>query len=153
MSDRQARAAIAALALAGTGVAAYLAYVHYAGVAPVCVAGGGCETVQSSPYADLAGIPVAVAGLAVYLSILASLRLGGDAGRFVCAVLALGGLGFSAYLTYVELFVIHAVCPWCVASALIMAALAVLAAARLLGADAPPPAGGRPRSPRRPRRR
>jgi uncharacterized membrane protein len=76
--------------------------------------------------------------------ILASLGVPGEAGRFAGALLALAGFGFSAWLTYVELFEIDAICQWCVASAAIMSALAVVTSLRLV---APRPAGsGRRRS-------
>jgi len=138
VTDRRLRAAIAALALAGVAIAAYLTYVHYADVKPLCVAGGGgCEKVQTSDYAKLAGIPVAVLGLVGYLLILASLWVPGENGAFAAAVLALSGFGFSVYLTYRELVTIDAVCQWCVASAIVMTALAVLTVARLLRLDEP----------------
>jgi uncharacterized membrane protein len=126
------RRAIVICCLAGLGIAGYLTYVHYAGVHPVCLASGGCERVQSSHYAKLAGVPVAVIGLAGYLAILGSLLVRGEIGRSLTALLALIGFGVSAYLTYLELFKIHAVCQWCVASAALMSALAILSAARLL---------------------
>jgi uncharacterized membrane protein len=135
------RVATAVLALLGVGIAGYLTYVHYAGLEPFCLAGGGgCETVQSSRWAELAGIPVAVLGLAGYVLILASLALPEELGKTVAALLALVGLGFSAYLTYRELFTIHAICQWCVASAIVMALLAVVSIVRLLRVDLP--AGG-----------
>jgi uncharacterized membrane protein len=145
MSERRLRIAVAALSLAGLGVAGYLTWVHYADLEPVCVGGsGGCERVQTSDYAELGGVPVALLGLIGYGAILASLALPGDAGRFAGALLALAGFGFSAWLTYVELFEIDAVCQWCVASAAIMTALAVVTSLRFL---APRPAGSRhPRS-------
>lgn len=122
--------ATAALSVLGAAIAGYLTWVHYAELQPYCVGGGNaCERVQSSPYAELAGIPVAVLGLAGYLAILASLAL---SDRSVTAFLALVGFGFSAYLTYLELAVIHAICQWCVASAVVMTALAGVAVARLL---------------------
>ena len=131
MSDRRLRIATAVLALAGLGVAGYLTWVHYADLEPICAGGsGGCEKVQSSDYAELAGIPVALLGLIGYGAILASLMLPGDLGRFGGAVLALAGFGFSAWLTYVELFEIDAICQWCVASAVIMTALAVVTSLR-----------------------
>ena len=136
MSDRSLRVAIAALATVGVGIAAYLTYVHYAGLHPLCLASGGCEQVQSSRYAKLAGVPVAVLGLGGYLAILASLLVRGEAGRAGGACLALAGFGFSAYLTYRELFTIKAVCQWCVASAILMTLLAVLTTIRLLAAEA-----------------
>ena len=133
MTDRRLRAAIAALAVAGIGIATYLTYVHYADVKAFCVAGGGgCEKVQTSDYAELAGIPVAVLGLVGYVLILASLWVPGENGRLAGAVLALSGFGFSAYLTYRELFTIDAICQWCVASAVVMTLLAVLTCWRLV---------------------
>ncbi len=91
---------------------------------------------QNSDYAELAGVPVALLGLIGYGAILASLALPGDVGRFAGAVLALAGFGFSAWLTYVELFEIDAICQWCVASAVIMTALAVVTLLRF-ATDAP----------------
>jgi uncharacterized membrane protein len=124
--------AIAALAALGLAVAAYLTYVHYAGVEPICTGGGGCERVQTSSYAKLAGVPVALLGVAGSLGILASLRVPGERGVAITALLALAGFGFSLYLTYLELFEIDAICQWCVASAALMTALAGLSVARLL---------------------
>ena len=122
--------AVAVLSLAGAAVSGYLTWVHFAELQPFCVGGGGgCERVQSSPYAKLGGVPVAIVGLAGYLAVLASLAL---PERSVTAFLALVGAGFSAYLTYLELAVIDAVCQWCVASAMIMTALAVASVARLV---------------------
>ena len=127
--------AIAAVAVIGLGIAAYLTSIHYAGLHPLCLASGGCEKVQSSHWSKLAGIPVATIGLVGYAGILASLLVPGETGLAGCALIALVGFGFSAYLTYVELFRIHAVCQWCVASAVLMTALAALTVARLLTAD------------------
>jgi uncharacterized membrane protein len=130
-SDRRLRLAVAVLALAGLAVAAYLTYVHYAGLKPFCAGGGGgCERVQSSSYAELAGVPVALLGTVGYALILASLALPGELGRSAGALLALVGFGFSAYLTWVELFQIDAICQWCVASAVLMTALAAATVAR-----------------------
>jgi uncharacterized membrane protein len=127
--------AIVAVAVIGLGIAAYLTYIHYAGLHPLCLASGGCEKVQSSHWSKLAGIPVATIGLVGYAAILATLLVPGETGLAGCALIALVGFGFSAYLTYVELFHIHAVCQWCVASAVLMTALAALTVARLLTAD------------------
>jgi uncharacterized membrane protein len=88
--------------------------------------------VQSSRWAELAGIPVAVLGLAGYLAILATLAVRDELGSLLAAFFALVGAGFSAWLTYVELAKIHAICQWCVASAVIMALLAVVTVTRVL---------------------
>jgi uncharacterized membrane protein len=131
------RRAVIVLAVIGTAIAGYLTWVHYAGLRVVCLAGGGgCEKVQSSDYAQLAGVPVALLGLIGYVGILASvLLLPGETGRLAAAFLALVGFGFSIYLTWAELFRIHAICQWCVASAAIMTVLAALTLMRLLRDD------------------
>lgn len=135
MKDRRLRLAVAAIALVGLGISGYLTYVHYAGVAPICAASGGCEKVESSRYAELAGVPVALLGLLGYLAIGATTLVRGEAARMAGSALALVGAGFSLYLTYLELFNIHAVCQWCVASAVAMVVLAALTTARAFQAD------------------
>ena len=134
-TERRLRIAIAVLAVIGLGIASYLTYVHYTGLKVLCLSSGGCETVQSSQYAKLAGIPVPVLGLIGYVSILGSLAVRGDAGRMAGFGLALVGFLFSLYLTYRELFTINAICQWCVGSAVVMTLLAVLTAWRLLQAE------------------
>jgi uncharacterized membrane protein len=127
------------LAAIGVGIAGYLVYVHYSGIKIVCVSGGGgCEKVQSSSYAELAGVPVALLGLIGYLGILASLLfLPDETSRLAVAFLALVGFGFSMYLTWAELFRIHAICQWCVGSATIMTVLAIVSVVRLVRYDEP----------------
>jgi uncharacterized membrane protein len=135
-ATRGLRIATAVLALIGIGIAGYLTYIHYAGLQPFCVGGhGGCERVQSSPWSELAGVPVSVLGLVGYVAILASLLLPEDPGRSAAALLSLVGAGFSAWLTYVEIAKIGAICQWCVASAVIMGLLAVVSVTRLLRVD------------------
>jgi uncharacterized membrane protein len=126
------RRACAAVALAGLAISAYLAAVRFAGGAPACAIAHGCEVVQRSEYATLAGIPVAVLGVAGYAAILASLARDGEGWRTATAFLALAGLGFSGWLTYVEIEVLEAICIWCVGSALCMVALAALSVARMV---------------------
>jgi uncharacterized membrane protein len=132
MTERPLRIAIAVLATIGVGVAAYLTYVHYAGLQVACLASGGCEQVQSSTWAELDGVPVCVLGLVGYVLILASSTLRGEAARMAGAGLALIGFCFSAYLTYREVFTIHAICEWCVGSAVLMTLLAILTVTRAL---------------------
>jgi uncharacterized membrane protein len=133
VSARSLRRATFVLALLGAAIAGYLTWVHYAGLKPFCVGGGGsCERVQSSRWSVLAGIPVAVLGLGGYGLLLASLLLPEEPGRSAAALLALVGAGFSAWLTYVELTKIDAICQWCAASAVIMVLLAIVSVIRLL---------------------
>jgi uncharacterized membrane protein len=126
------RLAAIVLAVVGLGVAAYLTYVHYKGIKPACGLGANCVKVQTSEWSKLAGVPVAVLGLIGYALILASLFVPGEAGLMASALIALSGFGFSAYLTYRELFSIHAICEWCVTSAVLMTLLAVVTTLRLL---------------------
>jgi uncharacterized membrane protein len=131
ISERNLRIATAALAVAGIGVASYIAIAEGGGGAPKCLAGGhGCETVAQSHYAHLAGINVAAIGIFGYALLLIAALLPGDAGRFGGFLTALIGFGFSAYLTYLELFVIDAICQWCVASAVLMSLSLAVAATR-----------------------
>jgi uncharacterized membrane protein len=123
------RVVLGALAIVGLLISGYLTWVHYMGVAPVCVGGtGGCETVQASSYATILGVPVAVIGLFGYSGLLFSTLLRGDVGVYLGFLISLVGTLFSAYLTYLEIFVIHAICQWCVASAVIMVAALICAA-------------------------
>ena len=122
--------AIAGLALLGLAISAYLTWVHYAGIEPVCSGISDCERVQSSDYAELVGVPVALIGVVGYATILASLRARVE----LTALLSYLAVAFSGYLTWAELFQIDAICQWCVASALVTIAIAVLATLRALGA-------------------
>lgn len=132
MTDALLRLAAALLAVAGVAVAGYLTYAHYADASVACIVGSGCETVQSSSYAEIAGVPVALVGVVGYGAILAALAWSDAIGRLVAAALALVGLLFSAYLLAVQLFVIDALCAWCVANDVVIApALAVVTALRL----------------------
>ena len=127
------------LAVLGLGLAAYLTYVHYSGSQPACTAGQSCIKVQTSQWSRLDGVPVALIGLAGYVAVLASLLAPDrEHSRLATLGLTMVGTGFSAYLTYRELFSIHAICEWCVSSAVVMTVLLVAAAARYLLADTAP---------------
>jgi uncharacterized membrane protein len=132
VSDRRLRLGAGIVALAGLAIAGYLTWVHFDDAALVCVAGGGCETVQESEYAEIAGVPVAVLGLAAYAVILGLIALDSPSARLGAAMLALVGLVFSMYLLALQLFVIDAVCAWCLANDVVIAPLlAVLTALRV----------------------
>ncbi|MBI5106653.1 MAG: vitamin K epoxide reductase family protein [Solirubrobacterales bacterium] len=132
MTDRRLGAAALALAVAGVAVAGYLTYVHYAGIAPVCNIAHGCVKVQTSPWSELAGVPVALLGLLGYSAILATLFVPGEGARLAAAGLGVSGFGFSAYLTYREVFSIEALCQWCLLSQALMAGLALVTCVRLV---------------------
>lgn len=129
-SERGLRLGIGLVALAGLGVAGYLTATRAAGDDPTCVVGAGCGTVQDSEYAELAGIPVAWLGLAAYVGLLAAALMPGGLGRALGLFTAVVSFGFSAWLTYVELFVIDAICAWCVASAILVTIALVLTVLR-----------------------
>jgi uncharacterized membrane protein len=133
-SEALLRRVIAFVAALGIGVATYITIADSGGGAPACLAGGsGCETVASSSYSHIAGVNIAVFGIAGYVLLLASAFLANDAARFGGFAVALGGFGFSVYLTYLEIFKIEAICQWCVASAVLMTILFLLNATRLIG--------------------
>lgn len=133
-SEAMLRRIIAFVAAVGIGVATYITIADSGGGAPTCLAGGtGCETVASSSYSHIAGVNVAVFGIFGYIFILASAFFANDAARFGGFALALGGFGFSVYLTYLEIFKIEAICQWCVSSAVLMTILFLLNATRLIG--------------------
>jgi uncharacterized membrane protein len=120
----------ALVALVGVFVALYLA-LYKAGIIGALACGtGGCETVQTSKWSKFLGLPVAFWGVGYYVAVL-TLTLAAlqdrwaDSRRLSLALLLLTGWGvvFSAWLTYLELFVINAICRWCVVSAVIAVVL------------------------------
>ena len=125
------------LAIAGLGVSAYLMWGYTVpGATLACGGSSGCESVKNSVYANLWGIPLPVIGLISYSVLLALILAQGHAAMveragppyLALAVFGISLIGvlYSAYLTYVELYVIYAICRWCVASAIIMVAAFVL---------------------------
>lgn len=124
---KQPTLAFLGIALGGLVVAAYLAYVEVGAVEVTCGLVGDCNTVQASPYAKLFGVlPVGVLGVVGYLLMIGAFGLaqrGSTLAQAALFLMALGGVGFSAYLTYLEPFVIGATCMWCITSALAMLAI------------------------------
>jgi len=126
--------------VAGIGIAGYLTYVKLFGLQPYCAGVGSCEAVQTSRYAELFGVPVAVWGLlgyaillAIYLVKHSDWRDLGELATMAFFLTTLVGALFSAYLTYLELFVIQAICPWCVGSAIVMTVLFVTSVIEVFG--------------------
>jgi uncharacterized membrane protein len=127
----------AAAGLSGLGIyiSGYLAYKRVAGGSLACTRWAQCDVVNNSIYAYFLGVPISFIGLAGYLLLLAlalaALWIPGRVQRqilWLSLLLTLGGVGFSAYLTYLEVYVIEALCAWCLASAAVITLLAVVTA-------------------------
>jgi len=125
------RAAIAAAAIVGAAIAAYLTYVHYAHTSPICTT-GGCETVQKSKYAELGGVPVALLGLVAYGAIIVTTAFRGPLAAFAGVLIAFVGVGFSGYLLWAQLGPIGAICQWCIGNDIVISLIAVLCVVRML---------------------
>ncbi len=134
------RVAAAVLSLLGMIDAAYLTYLKFQLMTqgPGCFF-GGCDDVNQSPYALLFGVPVALWGFLAYAAMLgiSLLWLRAEGTRAVwlgrgILTLSAGGLAFSAYLTALELFVIHAICPFCVVSAVIVTVIFVISGVEVI---------------------
>jgi uncharacterized membrane protein len=143
-SERIVRIIAGVIALVGLGIAAYIMVEQIQGEIPPCGRGGGCETVLTSKYAELFGVPLYYFGVVGYISIFATILINGDRGRLFGFVLSFFGFGMSAYLTFLQYVVIESICVWCRGSAIAMTFLFLACLARLLmyyGTD-PEPGGG-----------
>ncbi len=132
--------AVVALAGVAVAIAVYLSAIKIAGSSALfCESGSGCDVVQGSRYALFLGVPTAAWGALVYAAIGVLALVGLSAQTWLWAfVLSVVAVAFSGYLTFLELFVLRAICPYCVASAVVaVALLAVLAWRR------PPPTSRR----------
>ncbi len=133
MTERTIRLVAGMFAAAGVAITTYLLVARLTDSALVCTT-GGCETVQSSRYAEVLGIPVAALGLVLFLGLLASAVARGEWARLIGATLALSAFLFSTYLFVVQIAVLGAICQWCVATDVVTTAIAALFLLRLLGA-------------------
>jgi uncharacterized membrane protein len=144
-SERILRIGVAIIALIGIGVATYIFIADSTNGAPTCVVGGGCETVAKSSYSHIAGINIAVFGIIGWVLIFGTTFFANDYARLGGFLFSLAGFGFSIYLTYLQIWNIEAICPWCVTDAVLMTIGFILNTTRLLGyvgTDAErPPAG------------
>jgi uncharacterized membrane protein len=125
MSGRALRFAAAAAALVGAGVTAYLLSVRWGGGQLLCRT-GGCETVQSSDYAEVVGIPVAALGLGAYAAIAFLALLASPVALAAALSLALAACAFSGYLLVVQLTVIGELCDWCLVNDAVGGVVALL---------------------------
>lgn len=124
---------VPALAFLGLADALYLAVLHWQGEVPPCHGYTGCATVNSSPYAEIFGVPIAALGAALYVTVLGvalwRLQIRGLAfaqSTLLLYSLILSGAVFMAYLTAIEAFVLHAYCYWCLGLAAITLTLLAL---------------------------
>ncbi|MGA2382272.1 MAG: vitamin K epoxide reductase family protein [Gemmatimonadales bacterium] len=140
------RMAVAVLALGGLLVSTYLLLYKFGVIGSmVCGAANECERVQASRYAEFLGFPVAAYGVAGYLVLLILALYGLQesqlsrpaATRWLAGLSALG-VGFSLYLLYLELFVIHAICRWCSMSGVLILTICAVSIGGLAGSSRAP---------------
>lgn len=138
LSDAKLRITAFILAAIGAADALYLTVNKLTHRQVFCGGSGDCETVANSPYSEIAGIPIAILGLGAYLALLALLYLEvrgsfwKENAPLAFFGISLIGVLYSAYLTYLEIWVIHAICPYCVVSAILMVLLFIIAVIRLV---------------------
>jgi len=127
------RMSAAVLALVGVFVSAYLLLYKMGRIGTLACGTGGCETVQLSRWSQFLGVDVALIGLLGYVTLLLLAMMGSRPAAATqiapsrwLAVLSGLGVGFTLYLTALELFVIHAICRWCVGSAVIITLIFVV---------------------------
>jgi uncharacterized membrane protein len=146
---------MAVLAAAATIVAVYLTWTKLSGTAPVCAIGGGCETVASSVYSSVLGIPVAAFGaIGSALTLAGSLvwwRRVERRGLLLAYLVGLVSLPILGYLFYLEIAVIHAICTWCVTYAILTIATWVVASVALVRSSRASPSEPSRATGRRPR--
>jgi uncharacterized membrane protein len=141
MTSRWTSWSTPAFAVLGIAVSSsYLTFVHYQDDALVCGI-GDCLAVQTSSYAKLVGISIAILGLLMYIAILLlgllRIRIPDKAdliGTLLFSI-SLAGLIYSLYLTYVEIWVIEAICQWCVLSGIITALIFIVEARSMWAAE------------------
>ena len=130
------------ITILGAADALYLLIYKLTGNPHMCLGNGGCHNVNFSPYSEINGIPVSVFGICAYLAILcilvleARVKIAKEYGPLAIFGISLGGVAFTVYLTYLEIYVIHALCPFCVASATIITFIFILAIIRLVKQNA-----------------
>ena len=141
-TNRRMAWVVVIFAVLGLAVSLYLTWIKLANATVACAGVGNCEAVNNSSYSTLAGIPIALLGAAAYLTILGLMALealrpgSAEAACLASFGTALAGTLYSAYLTYIELFVLHEVCPYCVISAVCVTIIFILSALRLRGITA-----------------
>jgi uncharacterized membrane protein len=137
MSDKMLRSIAFVTAFIGLSDSIYLSYIKLSHNEAFCAGIGECDVVNTSPYSEIAGIPMALLGASAYIALVILLIVEGRRGfrknnsLLIFFGMTLIGLLYSAYLTYIEVAVIHAICPFCVLSAVAMLVLFVVSILRL----------------------
>jgi uncharacterized membrane protein len=137
-SDKFLAWAIIVSSALGVIDATYLLIYKLTGNNSMCLGNGGCHNVNFSTYSEIAKIPVSALGLAAYIAIIVivlvepQMKFVKENGPLAVFGISLGGVAFSAYLTWIELYIIHSVCPFCVASAVIITLIFILAIMRMV---------------------
>jgi uncharacterized membrane protein len=135
--DKWLYRAMIVLTIIGIAVSVYMTIYKYSGNDGMCLGSGDCSTVNASRFSELYGVPVAVFGVGGYAAILlvllyerrvAFLRTNGTLVMFGISLL---GFLFTLYLVYLEIWVIKAICPFCVTSQVAMTLIFILAVMRL----------------------
>jgi uncharacterized membrane protein len=125
-------------AISGLAISIYMFIFKVSNIDAMCLGNSGCSTVNASPYSEIYGVPVAAVGFIGFLAIIVTLILENhvsffeENGPLLEFGMGLAGVVYSAYLTYLEFYVIHAVCPFCVASAIAITLCFVFALIRLI---------------------
>ena len=129
----------AGLAVLGLLVSLYLTWIKVSGGSAYCAGVGDCDTVQSSVYSEMFGLPIALFGAGFYAIVLILTmvrrrvtRKQAEYALLGQLTLVLAGTLYSGYLTYIELYVLEAICPYCVVSAIIVTLLLALSAFDLI---------------------
>lgn len=138
VNEDKLRLASGILAVIGLIDSLYLTWAKLTHSAVICGGSTECQTVNDSPYAEIAGIPISLLGMGAYIAILGLLYLEsrGDFWREYSRMFLFGitlvGVLYSAYLTFIEVAVLYAICPYCVVSAVVMLLLFIIAVVRLV---------------------
>ena len=130
-----------AVSVIGIAISIYMTIFKLTNNNAMCLGNGGCSTVNASRYSEIYGIPVAVFGLVGYFAIVAALFLEArvkifkEYGNLLACGMSLTGVLFTAYLTYLEIYVIKAICPFCVASAVAISLVFIITLIRLVRSE------------------
>jgi len=138
VKDSWLRVSSIILAVIGFFDSLYLTWAKLTHSEVICGGSAECQTVSNSSYAEIAGVPISLLGMGSYIVILALLFLETRAGfwqeysKMILFGITLAGVLYSAYLTFIEVAVLYAICPYCVVSAVVMSLLFILSIIRLI---------------------